>query len=305
MNILGRTTHKRIISIIIILLLVLMFLWFIKKKKNDDEGFTQELPFILKEGDDIFDDFYAQIYDIIHKPNLYVDSITDDIIKNTNINEDKCVSLVIAGDTGEQSNSFRSKGIDTYTIFKHIDMYDHSLIKYPDMKAKVDDTENPMTYEKMTFSHILCSGMTLYTIQDKENFFRNVYTWLIPDGIFLLQLSDRSKFNTISPSINNELIDTPQKYHNERITDSEIDFGSFRYISKYDFSDVESKDEVYFSETFTDSRTQYVRKQDQTFYMENIDDILKMTLKCGFAVLSKITLTQDENKFIFILERKH
>ena len=304
MNILGRTTQKRIISIIVILSLTLLFLWFIKKNGNENEGFSQELPFILKEGDDIFDDFYAQIYDIIHKPNLYVDSITDDIIKNTNIDEDKCVSLVIAGDTGEQNNSFQSKGIDTYTIFKHRDMYEHSLIKYPDMKAKVDDLENPMAYETNTFSHILCSGTTLYTMKTKEIFFRNVYNWLIPDGVFLLQLSDRSKFNTISNSINNKLIDSPQKYHNERITDSEIDFGSFKYLSKYDFSDAE-KDIVYFSETFTDSQTQHVRKQDQILYMENIDDILKIALICGFSVFSKINLIQDDNQFIYILERKH
>lgn len=305
MNILGRTTQKRIISVIVILSLILIFLWLIKKNVSDNEGFSQELPFILKEGDDIFDEFYAQIYDIIHKPNLYVDSITDDIIKNTNINEDKCVSLVIASDTGEQCNSFQSKGIDTHTIFKHNDMYNHSLIKYPDMKAKVDNFENPMTYEKMTFSHILCSGTTLYKIQNKETFFRNVYNWLIPDGIFLLQLSDRSKFNTISYSINNKLIDSPQKYHNERITDTEIDFGSFKYLSKYDFSDADLKNIVHFSETFTDSQTQHVRKQDQILYMENIEEILKITFKCGFSVLSKINLIQDDNQFIYILERKH
>lgn len=305
MNILGRTTHKRIISILVILLLVLMFLWFIKKKNYDNEGFSQELPFILKEGDDIFDEFYAQIYDIIHKPDLYVDSITEDIIKKTNINEDKCVSLIIAGDTGDQSNSFQTKGIDTYTIFKHTDMYEQSMVKFPTIKAIVDNIENPMTYENMSFSHILCSGMTLYTIKDKENLFRNIHNWLIPDGIFFLQLSDRSKFNTISPSVNNELIDTPQKYHNERITVSEIDFGSFKYLSKYDFSDADSKDIVHFSEKFTDSQTQHVRKQDQTFYMENIDDILKMTMNCGFTVLSKINLIQDDNKFIYVLERKH
>ena len=304
MNILGRTTQKRIISIIVILSLSLLFLWFIKKNGNENEGFSQELPFILKEGDDIFDEFYAQIYDIIHKPNLYVDSITDDIIKNTNINEDKCVSLVIAGDTGEQNNSFQSKGIDTYTIFKHLDMYNHSLIKFPNMKAKVDDLENPMAYETNTFSHILCSGTTLYTMKTKEIFFRNVYNWLIPDGVFLLQLSDRSKFNTISNSINNTMVDSPQKYHNERITDSEIDFGSFKYLSKYDFSDAE-KDIVYFSETFTDSQTQHVRKQDQILYMENIDDILKIASKCGFSVFRKIVLIQDNNQFIYILERKH
>ncbi len=305
MNILGRTTHKKIISIIVILLLVLMFLWFIKKRNNDDEGFSQELPFILKEGDDIFDEFYAQIYDIIHKPELYVDSIAEDIIKKTNINEDRCVTLIIASDTGEQSNSFQTKGVDTYTIFKHTDMYEQSIVKFPSIKAIVDNIENPMTYENMSFSHIFCPGMTLYTIKDKNNLFRNVYNWLIPDGIFLLQLSNRSKFNTISPSVNNGLIDTPQKYHNERITDSEIDFGSFKYVSKYDFNDSETKDIVLFTETFIDSQTQHVRKQNQTFYMENIEDILKIALKCGFSVLSRIKLIQDDNKFIYILERNH
>lgn len=106
---------------------------------------------------------------------------------------------------------------------------------------------------------------------------------MAPDGIFLLQLSNRSTFDTIVTNRDNASFISPQKFHDERITDSEIDFGSFKYLSKYNFSDADSKNVVYFSETFTDAQTKHVRQNEQILYMENIDDILQMIMNCGFA----------------------
>lgn len=304
-NVLGRTIRPKLISILTVLLIILIFLWFKKVGNSVHEGFTQEKPFILKEGDDIFDEFYAEIYDTIHQPSLYVDSVTKSIIKRVSIDVDKSLILVVASDTGEQSNSLHSEGFDVHTIFKYSDMFEMSEKKYPTLKARHDDIENPMTFDKSTFSTILCSGTILYTMENKKTFFRNIYNWLEPDGIFLLQLSDRSKFDTIITSRKEMNYESPQKYHSERITDSEIDFGSFKYLSRYNFIDADSKDIVLLSETFTDTQTNYIRKNEHTLYMENIENILKMTVDCGFSTLSKINLIQDDNKFIYILQRKH
>lgn len=153
-----------------------MIMWLRKERPNENEGFSQETPFVLKEGDNVFDDFFAQIYDVIYQPNLYVNSITNNIINRTSMDADKSLILVVGSDTGEQSASLQSKGFDVHTVFKYYNMFKQSKIKYPNLKAKVDDVENPMTYEKFTFSHVLCSGTLLYTIQNKMTFFRNVYT---------------------------------------------------------------------------------------------------------------------------------
>ena len=305
LNILERISNKKLLSIIVIFLIILMIMWYKKERYNENEGFSQESPFVLKEGDNIFDEFYAQIYDVIYQPNLYVDSITDNIINRTSMDVDNSLILVVSSDTGEQSASLQSKGLNVHTVFKYYNMFEQSKIKYPNLKAKVDDVENPMTYEKFTFSHVLCSGTLLYTIQKKMTFFRNVYTWLAPDGIFLLQLSNRSTFDTIMTNRDNASFISPQKFHDERITESEIDFGSFKYLSKYNFSDADSKNVVYFSETFTDAQTKHVRQNEQILYMENIDDILQMIINCGFSILSKINLLQDNNKFIYVLKRMH
>lgn len=316
-NILGRTRHRRFIFILILSSLILLLCRIYKYFNCDNkEGFYQKEQFVLLEGDNIFDDFYASAYKIIHKPHLYVDSISDKIIDHTRVSDKNSVLLVITIDTGEQYTSFSSKGVNVCNVIKYIAMDplpNPSLLmnnkfrgKYvKDVNRKVDDIEKPIIYENSTFSHVFCSGSTLYTIKNKSNLFRNIYNWLKPDGIILLQLYDRSKFDTILSSKTSISIDSPQQYVDERITDSDIDFGAFKYLSRYDFKDAESKDLVYFSETFTNKSTHNVRKHEQTLYMENIDNIIDMVKSCGFSLLSKIELIHDNNQFVYVLERKH
>lgn len=303
--ILARTSKIRIILILLFLSIILVVIWLRKEENDGTEGFSQETEFVLKEGDDIFDEFYAQIYSIINEPGIFVDSVSNSVIKYTSIKPDESSLLLVASDTGEQSNSLKSKGYDINTLFKYKYMLEQARISYPSLNSKLSDVDNPMTYDKSTFSHTLCLGNIIYTIKDKIVFFRNIYNWLIPNGIFLLQLSDRSKFNTIKTSNNLGLIDSPQKYHDERITDSEIDFGSFKYLSRYDFRDAESDGLVYLSETFTDKYTKQVRKNEHILYMENIDEILNKAFICGFSVSTKIDIVEDEHQFIYVLSRKH
>lgn len=306
-NLFGRTNRSKFITIITILSITWVIIWL--KKKNttsSNEGFSQETAFILKSGDDAFDEFYAQIHNVIHPSIPFVESISNSIVEHPSFEHDKSLMLIIASDTGEQSNSLMNKGVDIYSLFKHKEMFEQSKILYTNLKVKFDDFNNPMTYDKSTFSHILCLRNLIYTVKDKSYLLRNIYNWLIPGGIVFVQLSERSKFNTIKSSFHKDgFIDSPQKYHTERITDSEIDYGSFKYSSSYDFTDAEMKDLVYFSEVFEDAQTKYVRKNEHTLYMENIEDILKIAEKCGFFLLNKISIIEDDNQFIYTFERRH
>ena len=54
-------------------------------------------------------------------------------------------------------------------------MIDNAILNFPNLKTKIGNIKNPMIYDKYTFSHILCTGFTLYHIKDKLSFFRNVY----------------------------------------------------------------------------------------------------------------------------------
>lgn len=299
----GKTTHSMYKTLMFVLSFLLIYLWFQKSEINFNEGFTQEKPFILKRDEDIYDSFYAHIYDTIYKPKKQTEYISSEICKFFSKSTKVRPILVISSDTGGMWNSFHDKGFNVFTVFKskHIAKYATSL--YPNLKTTIGDIETPMIYEKNTFSSILCYGHYLYRIKDKKKVFQNLHSWLEPNGKLFIHLYERSKFNTITSSGNQLLADSPQKYHDKRITQTNIDFGSFQYSSKFDFHTANSKSTVYFSETFTDTRSKNVRKQEQTLYMENITDLIDILKFCGFNVIGKFDFVEDKYQFIYILQK--
>lgn len=300
LDILGGTSQLRYISVLTVLSIFLL-VCFLKRGRYNNEGFSQENPFVLREGDDIFDQFYAEINNTIHKHNIYVDYISESVIKHTNPK----TLLVIASDTGEQCDSFHKKNVDTVSLFKHKKMFEHSKNKYPELRACVGNTENPMTFDKSRFSHIFCTGHTIYTIKNKTSFFKIIHNWLQPDGIFLLQLSERNLFDTCMTTKLYSSDESPQKYHDQRITESVIDYGSFKYTSKYNFDDAETENIVHFSETFVDKYSQHVRKNEHIMFMEKTEEIIETLILCKFSIRRRINIPHDANQFIYILERKH
>jgi SAM-dependent methyltransferase len=297
----GSASEARYIYIITILAIILMVLYLLKKHKTNNEGFTQQGPFIVKREDDIYDDFYAEVYDQLYNPKENVSFITNLLIEDTNLDKRNSVILVIGCETGEQSNSLQEKGFNVFIVDKSKDMIDNAISKYPNIQSKVADIEIPMNYDQATFTHVLCIGFNLYRIKDKKSFFRNIYHWLKPQGYFIIQLADRDRFNTIIAGGKSSILSEPHKFTEERITETDIDFGSFRYKSKYEFN----SDIVTVSEMFTDLRSNNVRKNEQTLYMENIETIVYEARLCGFRVKVKHSLYNDENQFIYIFERPH
>lgn len=215
--ILASTSKIRIVSLLLFLSVLLVIIWLKKDEIHAMEGFTQDAEFILMEDDDIFDEFYAEIHSTINEREKFVDSITNSIIKHASVDIENSSFLLISSDVGEQGNSLESKGITVDSIFKHKFMFEQTKDVYPDLSVKLSNFNNPMTYDKSSFTHILCIGNIIYTVKDKINFFRNMYNWLIPGGFLLIQLVERSRFNTIKTGNSIEIVDSPQKYHKERI----------------------------------------------------------------------------------------
>ena len=303
-SVIGRTSKSRYITFMFILSFILIYVWSNKYCQiSTRDGFSQDKPFILKRDDEIYDSFYAHIYKKIHNPKNQIEFISDEISKLISKSTSIRPILVISSDTGEMWNHFHQKGYNVFTIFKSKYIAKYATLLYPNLKTTIGDIETPMMYEKSTFSSILCYGHSLYRIKDKKKIFQNLHSWLEPNGKLFIHLYERSKFNTITSSANKFLIDSPQKYHNERITQTNIDFGSFKYSSKYDFKNTDSKNTVYFSETFTDTRSNNVRQQEQTLYMEKIIELLSILKYCGFNIIGKFDFVEDKYQFVYILQK--
>jgi SAM-dependent methyltransferase len=290
--------------LICIAIIAIIYVYYKKTyETNHFEGFTQNEKFILKRNGEIYDDFYSQIYDKIHKPDTNIDFIVK-VIDTTQPSE-KSIFLDIGSGTGYLANELRKQNYDIYGIDKSKAMVDASQELYPELQVTCGNIEEPMAFEKSTFSHLLCTHFTIYQLKDKQLFFRNCYFWLMPGGYLILHLVDPNKFDTIIPSGKPSFVKSPQKYAKQRITDTMVDFVDFNYKSSYNFNNNNNNTAI-FTETFTDKTSSNIRQNEQTLYMENVDTILKIASENGFIIQSKINMKEsngDEYQYYYILER--
>ena len=303
-TVLPTNPNKAWFRILVVLgILLLIIIWY---KRIDiytlNEGFRQDSRFVLKRDDAIYDEFYVELYNKIHQPEKQCAFIVENVVSMTQPSK-KSVMLDVGSGTGQLTNALHTSGYVVYGIDKSQAMVDYCENRYPDVPVKCGDITVPMTYDRNTFSHVLCCGMMIYQFADKAAFFRNCYYWLVPNGYLVLHLVDRSKFDTIIPAGKPPLLDeSPQKYAEKRITSTDIDFSDFKYKSSYDFS---KKDTATLTETMTDSANS-VRQNELTLYMEDYNDILRIAQKNGFIVHGQVNLLEcigDEHQYFFVLER--
>jgi len=271
---------------------------------NYHEGFSQDAPFMVKTDKDVYDDFYVELYDKINQPKKHGDFVVDRVISMTQPSKESSIFLDIGSGTGHLMNRLQEEGYKVYGIDYSQSMIKKALTTYPDLSIKQGDINVPMTYDRNTFSHILCTGMTIYQIQDKAEFFRNCYYWLKPNAFLILHLVDRDRFDTVVPGGRPPMLVSPQTYADNRITDTAIDFIDFQYKATYQF--IPNDVSVYFKETMTDGLTNHVRQNEMTMYMENYNDILYMASRNGFIVHGQVNLLEvygDQYQYIFVLER--
>lgn len=295
------------IILFLLLLVLLFFLWYRRRHTKRVESFIQEPPFIVKRNQNIYDDFYSQIYDKIFHPEKDSTYIIKNVFEITQPSKKHSSILDIGCGTSTLLKDLMKLGYENvYGIDQSPDMIHRAVEKYPPLKnqLEVNNIETVMM-DKNSFTHIFCIGFTIYEFKDKVAFLRNCYYWLKPNGYLFLHLVDRSKFDTIIPigreGTNDD--DSPQKYSEVRITETDVDFKDFKYTSSFDFSQ-EDVNLVVLYETFLDPASKKVRKNEKMMYMENIQDIIYNVQYCGFVIAGQYE-TPSKNEFIYILERPH
>ena len=299
-----KNPNKMWLRIVVIFLFIILGIMVYKHfyiSQLDKEGFEQKEKFVLKRDENIYDNFYAEIYDKLHKPESQVDFILDFIHSNTQ-SSNESIFLDVGSGTGDLVNKLKNGGYYAYGIDKSKAMVDKCTEKFPENECKCGNVSEPLAFEKSTFSHILCTNKTIYEIQNKSQFFNNCYFWMKPGGYLIVHLVEPSKFDATIPA-GKSLLSNPQSYSSSRITDTYIDFIDFNYRAKYDFK---NDNVAVIKETFTDAATNNIRQNELTLYMDTIENILKTAKMNGFVVQGKgdmKSMNGDENQFLYILER--
>jgi SAM-dependent methyltransferase len=293
------------LTIILAITLALILLYRISEEpKPPVEGFQQREPFVLKTNKDIYDTIYVELYDGVNNTDTRSDKELIEIIKMSEPSSQNSIFLDVGSGTGYVVNQLREAGYEVFGIDKSSAMVNYAEKLYPESEYQCGDVTDSMTYEKGTFTHILCTHFTIYEIEDKRTFFSNCYYWSVPNSYLIVHLVDKNKFNIEKPNANKKPTFFQWPTTIARETKTKVDFADFIYSASYDMS--KDKSNIVFKETFTDKETKNVRQNENTLYMESIDAIVGIASNIGYIVHAKMSLENcngDPNQYLYVFER--
>lgn len=294
------TNWTKILLFLACLFIIVLLFKNIKSQKI--EGFEQKDQFLFKSGNDVYDDFYAEIYDYLVYNNYKDEYEVGEIINKTTPTSSSKI-LDIGCGTGNQVVNFGSKGYEVLGIDISPSMIKKAKEKYPDYNFEIADALNVDKFNSNTFTHITCLYFTVYYFPNKRQLFENIYKWLMPGGYFIVHLVDRKMFDPILPPGNPLLMISPQRYAKERIITTKVKFDGFSYNAKFDLD--EKQDIAKFNENFRMDDGSKSRKNEHILYMPEKEEIINEIQNIGFISEGIVDLIncQYEYQYLYIFTK--
>lgn len=304
------TWGKILLLMILIMLVYLIHKHMLKSTGTIKEGFEQNDSFLFKtSAKDVYDGFYANIYDSLVYNNLKDDYEIGEIVNKTSPSSESVI-LDVGSGTGHHVAKLADTGLNVLGIDISPAMVEKAKENYPQYKFEVADALNSGEFPPSTFTHVLCLYFTIYYFQDKVQFFRNCMKWLMPGGYLVVHLVDPERFDPILPAGNPLMLVSPQKYAPERITSTKVKFEGFTYSA--DFKHKSSKkggdDVAVFTEKFRGDKgdsANKTRKQEHRMYMPSVEDIVNDAQQVGFNLQGKVDMVhaQYEYQYLYIFTK--
>ena len=263
----------------------------------------------VKEDSDIYDRFYANVYDELLFSKVKNDFEVGELINRTAPSKESIV-LDVGSGTGHHVSSLIANGFQAIGIDKSSAMIQKAKKTYPNHDFRQADALVASTFSASTFTHITCFYFTIYYMQNKKQFFENCIYWLKPGGYLALHLVDREKFDPILPAGDPFKIISPQSYAKNRITSTVVKFDDFDYKSNFEVfpnDDTAVLGEVFkFKKSYDNSSgKKRMRRNEHKFYMPTQKKILNMAKEVGFIVLAEVDMVrcQYSGQYIYILQK--
>lgn len=295
-NIYKKSSNWGKILIFIMLLIIVMMIF---KTSKSVEGFEQNEQFLFKSGTDMYDRFYADIYDYLVFNNLKDEYEVGEIINKTTPTSESRI-LDIGCGTGHHVGALTTSGFNSVGLDVSPAMITRAKENYPNCNFVQGNALNSDQFTSNSFTHILCLYFTIYYFKDKRQFFENCMKWLMPGGYLIVHLVDREKFDPILPPGNPLMLVSPQRYAEKRITNTKVRFNDFAYNADFELDS--SNNQAKFIEKFKNNHDGKVRKHEHIFYMEDINAIVDEAQNTGFLLHGQIDLLhcQYEYQYLYI-----
>jgi ubiquinone/menaquinone biosynthesis C-methylase UbiE len=150
---------KILILVAILLAIIVFFRNFLSLKTK--EGFHQNDNFLFKNGNEVYDDFYSEIYDYLVFNNLKNDYEVGTIINTINPKESSVILDVGCG-TGHHVASLASQNLNILGIDISPSMINKAKENFPQYNFIVGDALDGNLVKYNSLTHILCLYFTIY-----------------------------------------------------------------------------------------------------------------------------------------------
>lgn len=293
-----------LIILAVIMVLILGYTYLVAPEHPQLEGFTQSQPYEFKKGNDVYDEFYVDVYDNLFCNDIRSENEIFHLIDTTGASVNKSNILDLGAGTGYLVNKLNQRGYKAYGIDKNTAMQKFNDENHENTIIKQGDFLEPMAFDKGIFSHVLCTNFTLYEVKDKTKLFVNAHSWLKHNGYFMVHVIDPEQFDTVVPLAKPTLLMNPQKHSNTKLKKTHINFNGFNYDAEY----IIEAAHMFLKERFQDNVNKNVRENEHTYYLETPYTIEKLAKSVGFHLHSKAKMTNingDKHQYLYIFEKAH
>lgn len=266
------------------------------------------------ENDELFDDFYASIYDnLTQLSNRFPQEVALTINQWKKLANTDTMDILDCGcGTGIATVLFAKMSVNSVV---GLDISESMLrrarsVTLPMSKLTNEqretitfikgDMNQQYTFPGGKFSHAALLFFTIYYSNDVSGLFRNLHHWIRPGGQLAVEVVNKYKFDPLLESASPFVGTTVQKYSKERVTKSKVEFDKFSYEAEFDLQDPTAE----FREVFR-FPDKSVRRQRHTFNMRDINDFVHIAQTAGWNYNGYVDLLSAGFEYAYVLIFTH
>lgn len=273
---------------------------------SSQEGFENEGSITYEDPEQIYDDTYASIYDLVWNPQdmLKYQQVSMQDISLADWPKTSVKVIDMASGTGQHACWFKNLGVD----YTGVDISESMLAKgrtlCPGARFQKGDITQVTLFPPKSFSHALLLGFSIYEFQNPKVVSDNAYQWLQPGGYFIVHLVDPDKYDPLHALASPFAAFSLQKYSYERQTKSEIFFDKFKYIGK--LNKKKNDDDAVYEETLAyydkehNNGTKY-RENKHHWNMPSKERMIDIIKSSGFRFEEAIDMTRCGKEYQYVV----